>query len=315
MKILLVEDIHEAGKQYLIERGYEVVVAPDRSVETVKNIIADYDGVITRSYSFPAEIIENASKLKVIGRFGIGVEHIDVEAATKLGIYVTNAPTAGVNSVAEHTASMILALAKRTIESDKATRNGYWNFRNEHLSSDLEGKVLGVVALGRIGQLVAEKMYHGFGMKVIGYDPYISKTLDFIEMVSLEGVYRNADFVTLHLPSTPETDKSVNSNVFDMMKESAYLINAARGSIINEKDLIDALKNKKIAGAGIDVFSVEPPNIENELFKFDNVVLTPHYASLSKEAAARLAIHAAQGVDEVLTGKTPTWAVNKPELS
>lgn len=237
-----------------------------------------------------------------------------MNAATERGIYVTNAPIAGVNSVAEHTSALILALAKRIRESDKATRKGYWNFRNEHLSSDIEGKILGLVGLGKIGQLVAKKMHFGFGMKIIAYDPYLTEKFEYVDMCTLEDLYKSSDYVSLHLPSTEETNNSVDIRVFEKMKDSAYLINASRGSIINEKDLVTALRNKMISGAAIDVLKIEPPNIEDDIFDLDNLIITPHYAALSKEASARMGIHAAQGVDEVLSGNRPTWAVNKPKL-
>jgi D-3-phosphoglycerate dehydrogenase len=228
---------------------------------------------------------------------------------------VTFAPLSNPGTVAEHTLGLIIALAKNMIRCDRELRNGNFNIRNQLLGTDLEGKTLGIVGMGRIGSMVAQKSMLGFSMKVIGYDPFLTKDqllsgIDFTN--DWEYIFKNSDFLSLHLPSTEKTRKIVGKNEFEMMKSSAFLINASRGEIVDEKALIRALEQSKIAGAGLDVFDEEPPEKNNPLFEMQNVVLTPHNAALTAEATARMSLHAAIGIDEVLSGKKPGWPVNNP---
>ncbi len=202
------------------------------------------------------------------------------------------------------------------LRGDRATRENDWEFRNRVKGSDLAGKTLGVIGAGRVGSLVAKKARYGLDMEILVYDPYIKeiKGLPEAKLVSdLEQVFRTADFITLHLPATKETRGLIGKKYFDLMKPSAYLINAARGDVVVEKDLYEALKSGRIAGAGLDVYDPEPPKPDNPLFTLHNVILSPHNAALTTECMTRMALHAAMGIDDVLSGRRPKWPVNEPK--
>jgi len=316
-KVLLPQDIAAEGKQYLLDRGYEIKMGSGISVDILKKEVENCDAILIRTAPVPAEVIRAGKKLKVIARHGVGVDNIDVDAATKLGIYVTNSPLSNANSVAEHVIGLIIALARNMLRCDRELRNGNFQIRNQIEGLDLEGKTLALLGIGRVGSRVARKAALGLEMRVIGYDPYItqSSVIPEVELVSdREYVFTSADFISLHLPSNKQTKGTVGKKEFELMKHTAYLINTARGDIINEAELIEALTEKIIAGAALDVFEQEPPAKDNPLFGFDNVILTPHNAALTKEAKVRMALHAAMGIDEVLSGKKPRWAVNEPIL-
>ncbi len=311
LKVLVPQKIAAEGEKYLLDRGYEIVTSDGISVDALKAAVVDCDAILARTAEFPAEVLEAGNKLKVIGRHGVGTNNIDVATATRLGIQVVFTPLANSNTVAEQTISMMLALSRQLIFITNQFRQGNWEIRNQLPGMDLAGKMLGIAGLGRIGTLVAKKA-GAFDMSIIAYDPFIDKTKVSanVRMVdSLEDIFSKSDFVTLHMPFEK---KLVGKTLFDLMKPTAYFINLSRGEVVFEDELIAALQNKKMAGAALDVFEPEPPDmVNNPLFKMDNVILTPHNAALTKEATQRMAVHAAQGIDEVLTGKTPTWPVNK----
>ncbi|WP_338824923.1 Hydroxypyruvate reductase [Moorella humiferrea] len=315
-KVLIVQPIHESGMKVFDDR-FEVKVAPDPSVETVKREIKGVEGVVVRTAPFTREIIAAADSLKVIARHGVGVDNIDVRAATERGILVVNTPDANAVSVAEHTITAIGALAKRLLSMDLATRRGEWEVRNEYKAVDLDGKVLGLVGLGRIGTMVAKKAAAAFNMQVIAYDPYVrpeTAAENNITLYSdLDRIFQEADIVSLHTPLTPETRGLVNEERLALMKASAFLINFSRGGVVDEDALYKALKNGLIAGAALDVFEEEPPPRNHPLFELDNVLLSPHSAALTRECVVRMATGAAQGVVDVLTGKRPQYVVN-PEV-
>ncbi|HEY8347279.1 MAG TPA: hydroxyacid dehydrogenase [Symbiobacteriaceae bacterium] len=315
-KVLIVQPIHESGMKVFDDR-FEVKVASDPSVETVIREIEGVEGVIVRTAPFTREIIEAARSLRVIARHGVGVDNIDVKAATEHGILVLNTPDANAVSVAEHTIVAMGSLAKRVLSMDQATRAGQWEVRNEYKAVDLEGKVLGVVGLGRIGRMVARKARAAFDMRVLGYDPYVSAEVagqEGITLVSdLDEIFRSSDFVTLHTPLTPETKHLVNAARLALMKPTAFLLNFSRGEVVDERALYHALKSGLIAGAALDVFEQEPPAADNPLFTLPNVILSPHSAALTKECVVRMATGAAQGVVDVLTGVKPRYVVN-PEV-
>ena len=313
--VLIPQDIAKEGKQYLTERGYEVRMGSGISVDILKTEVANCDAILARTAQFPAEVIRAGKKLKVIARHGVGVDNIDVDTATKLGIFVTNTPLSNANSVAEHVIGLMIALARNMIRCDREFRNGNFEIRNQLEGLDLEGKTLGLIGIGRIGSRVAKKAALGLEMKVIGYDPYVrqNSVIPELKLVSeREYVFKTADFISLHMPSTKQTKGTVGKKEFELMRPTSYLINTARGDIIDEAELIRALKEKKIAGAALDVFEQETPAKDNPLFGFDNVILTPHHAAHTKEAKIRMALHAAMGIDEVLSGKKPRWSVNNP---
>ncbi len=312
-KVLIPQDITEAGKLYLTDRGYEIKVLKDSSEEAIIREVGDYDAILARTAVYTRKIFMSAKKLKVISRYGIGTDNFDVPAATELGIQITNAPIANTVSVAEHAMSLILACAKKLIIHDKAQKNGDYGSRDKLHSTELAGKTLGLIGCGHIGRIVARMAALGFNMNVIGYDAYMKQT-QLPEYIKLyddpDTVFKEADFVSLHIPATKDTLNFVDFEKLSMMKDTAILINCARGGVVNEEDLYKALRKHVIAGAGLDVFKQEPPEKDNPLFTLDNVIVSPHNAALSNEATDRMGIHAAQGIDEVLSGKVPTWPVN-----
>ena len=312
--VLIPQDIVEEGKKYLTERGYKIKMGKGISVEDIVEDVADCDAILARTASFPREVIEAGRKLKVIGRHGVGCDNIDVAAATERGIWVCFTPEANANSVAEYTIGMIVALARQFLPSDRAVRSGAWDKRNKLPAIDLEGKTLGLVGAGRIGSRVAKKAIYGLDMKVMVYDPWVKELpgLPEVKMAEdAETIFRDSDFVSLHIPLNTETQGMFGKKYLDIMKPQAFLINAARGELVNEADLYVALKEKRIAGAALDVYDPEPPGDDNPLFTLDNVILSPHNAALTREAMARMAVGAAMGIDEVLSGGIPRWPFNR----
>jgi len=311
--VLIVQPIHKSGVE-LLEKEVEVVFASDSSAETVCREIKGIDGVIVRTAPFTRKIIESANKLKVIGRHGVGIDNIDIEAASERGIPVVYTPNALTVSVAEHTMSFILALAKRIFFSDKATREGNFTVREEFAALDLDGKTLGIVGAGRVGSTLAKKCKSAFSMKALAYDPYLSsekaKEIGISLCNNLPELLKESDFVSIHTPLTKETKGLIGERELKLMKSTAFLINVARGGIVNEKALVKALKEKWIAGVATDVFSQEPPEPDNPLLKVENTILSPHMASLTKECAIRIATSVAKGVLDVLRGDKPEYIAN-----
>lgn len=316
MKVVIPQDITAAGKDYLLERGYEVVIGSGNTdLEVMKKEVADADAILARTAPYPAEVLAAATKLQVIGRHGIGVDNIDVDYCTEKGIYVCFAPTSNAISVAEHTVGMIIACAHHFSRFDRGVRVGEWEFRNKFKGCDLQGKTLGLIGMGRIGSMVANMCMAAFGMKVIGYDAYLPADrypAGSTKVETIEEVLKNADFISLHVPSTPETRGFINKTTLAMMKPSAFLVNCARGDVVNVADLAEALKNGVIAGAGTDVFPSEPPAKDCPLFNVENIIMTPHTAALTQESMDRMGLHAAMGIHSVLSGEKPEWSVNKP---
>ncbi len=315
-KVLIPQDIMPEGKAYLTERGHEIKMGSGITVDAIKADVVDCDAILARTAPFPAEVLEAGKKLKAVGRHGVGVDNIDVARAEELGIWVTNAPESNSNTVAEHTALLILALARRLVKIIEEFRAGNFNIRNELKGSDLAGKTLGVVGLGKIGRLVVRKMA-AFDMNIIGYDEYlaVSSYPEGVEpSASWDDLFARADFITLHIPATKDTQGIVGENEFRLMKETACIINAARGEVVDEPALIAALQNGSIGGAGLDVFATEPPGSDNPLLSMDNVIATPHNAALTTECMRRMAIHAAMGIDDALNGRVPKWPVNEPKV-
>jgi D-3-phosphoglycerate dehydrogenase len=272
--------------------------------------------LLIRTAPVTEAVLKAGSKLKVVGRHGTGVDNIDIQTATELGIYVTNAPESNANSVAEQAIGLMIACARNFIKGNRELVKGNFEIRNQIKGVDLEKKTVGIIGLGRIGSFVAKKAILGLDMSVIAYDPYADKenVAPEIELVDkVDDIFQCADFVTLHLPSTPETKGMVGKREFEMMKSSAYIINTARGDLIHETELVEALQTNQIAGAGLDVYAQEPPQNDHPLFTLDNVMLTPHNSTLTKECMVRLAVHAAIGIHEVLSGQKPTWPVNEPK--
>lgn len=313
--VLIPSDISQLGKDYLRDKGYIVRQGRGTDEKTIMEDIADCDALLARNEHITRGIMEAGSRLKVISKHGVGLDKIDLEAAQELNIWVTNGPLSNTAAVAEHTMLLILACAKRLVLFDAAVRSGDYDIRNRIKGMDLEGKTLGLVGLGKIGSLVAKKAALGFDMHVIGYDPFLPPERwnpDIRRCGTMEEVFRESDVVSLHMPSTPETRGSVNRRMLDLMKPAAYLVNAARGDLIDEGDLLEALQTNRIAGAGLDVFAQEPPDPDNPIFQLPNVAVTPHNAALTAETTDRMGLHAAIGIDEVLSGIQPSWPVVIP---
>lgn len=310
--VYIPQDIEEEGKNYLIERGYRIKIGSSIDEATLIQEVKDCDAILTRSNAIiNRNVIEAANKVKIIAKYGVGIDNIDVQAATEKGIYVTNTPEANANTVAEYVIAIMLALTKKVITMDHELRKGNFVIRNSVFSEDLKGKILGIIGLGRIGKLVAKKAAQGLEMQVVAYDPYVKGTDSYIKQLeTMEEVFLTADVVSLHLPLTEETRGMISAKEFALMKPSAYFINAARGGVVDEYALIQALKEKRIAGAGIDVFEQEPPAKNHPFFQLDNCIVTPHCAALSVEGANLMSLHAAMQVHQVLSGEEPNWPVN-----
>jgi len=315
-KVLLIEKIDEAGLK-LLEGISEVKLASGASEETLMEESRDMDAIVIRALGrITAKVMDKAPRLKVVGRHGVGVDNIDLEAATRRGILVVYTPEANAEAVADHTMGLIIALSKKIVQGNYALKfKGNWNFRYEQRGIDVYGKTFGIIGLGRIGQRVAKRA-KGFDMKVLVYDPYINRDSASkvgVELVDLETLLRSSDFVTIHVPLTEETRKLLSEREFNLMKTGAFLVNTSRGGVVDERAMVKALSTGRVAGAGLDVFEKEPPDPENPLFKFDNVIVTPHMASHTVESLRKMAIEVAEGVVKVLKGETPTNIVN-PEV-
>jgi D-3-phosphoglycerate dehydrogenase len=310
-RVLVREAIAPAGVD-LLRKLFDVDVDADSDLA---EIIDRYDAIVIRSATkLTADMIGRASHLKVIGRAGVGVDNVDVEAATRRGIIVANAPESTVVSAAEHTVGLLVALARNIPQAHAALKQGRWE-RKAYGGIELAGKTLGVLGFGRIGQQVARRA-GGLGMRVIAYDPFVSadrfRELG-VERVETPGdIYAAAEFLTLHLPLNAETTRSVGAAAFAEMRDGVRLINAARGELIDEDALVDALKSGKVAGAALDVFSEEP--YAGPLLEFDNVVVTPHLAASTDEAQDRAGVIVAEQVAAALGGGLVTNAVNIPVI-
>ena len=314
-KVFIPQETASAGKEYLSALGYEIKMGNGISEEDLCRDVADCHAVMLRSAKFTEKVIAAGKNLKLIARQGAGYDNVDLNAAAQRGIYVTNAPLSTVTSVAEQTFCLLLATARNLLNNNKGLLNDNWEVRNQLTGVELDGKVLGIIGAGRIGTKVAQMATHGFSMKVIAYDPMADdeKLDSCITLVNdWDEVFKAADVISLHVPSTPKTIGSVGKKEFQMMKKNSFIVNCARGNVINEADLIDALKNKEIRGAGLDVFEQEPPAANNELFSLDNVVLMPHNSSHTEECKDRMVLHAAYEIERVLSGNAPFWPVNKP---
>jgi D-3-phosphoglycerate dehydrogenase / 2-oxoglutarate reductase len=310
-RVLVRESIAEAGVDFLRAR-FDVDVDAESSLE---EIIDGYDAIVVRSATkLTAELIGRASRLKVIGRAGVGVDNVDVEAATRRGIIVANAPESTVVSAAEHTIGLLVALARHIPQAHAALKQGRWE-RSAYGGIELAGKTLGVLGFGRIGQQVARRAL-GLGMRVVAYDPYVAadrfRELGAERVETPDEVYAAAEFLTLHLPLNAETRGSLDAAAFGAMRDGVRVINAARGELVDEDALLAALQSGKVAGAALDVFSSEP--YSGPLLELDSVVVTPHLAASTGEAQDRAGVIVAEQVAAALEGGLVTNAVNIPVI-
>ncbi len=311
-KVLIIEPIHEEGVK-LLEQEVEVKIASSIDKNTIIKEGKDCSGLLIRTSNLPGEVIKGLPKLQVIGRHGAGVDNIDIKAATSQEVLIVNAPEANYDSVAEHVVTLMLGMAKNLLVMDKNVRNGNFGIRNNILGQEIKGKTIGILGLGKIGISLAKKI-KSFDVNIIAYDPYVKKS-DVskygIEMVDdTDIIYRKSDFITLHVPLTEKTENMIGEEEFKKMKSDAFLINTSRGPVVDENALYEALKNDVIKGAGIDVYSQEPPENNNPLFELENLILSPHNAALTEEAMVNMATHVAQGMIDFYRNRKPKYIVN-----
>src|SRR5579871_3260355 len=316
--VLISDALSPAAVAIFKDRGLRVEFQPTlgKDKEKLAETIGGFDGLAIRSATkVTAKLLEKANGLKVIGRAGIGVDNVDIPAATARGIIVMNTPFGNSITTAEHAITLMLSLARQIPEADASTRAGKWE-KNKFLGVEIYGKTLGIIGCGNIGSIVADRAL-GMKMKVIAYDPYLSleRALDLgVEKVELDELLRRADFITLHTPLTDKTRNIINAETLALTKKTARLINCARGGLVNEADLFAALSSGRIAGAALDVFATEPAT-DSPLFKLPNVVCTPHLGASTREAQENVALQIAEQMSDYLTRGAIANAVNFPSIS
>src|SRR2546423_5230789 len=315
-KVLLLDGIDPAGVDVIRRsKSIEPIVHDKIAREKLLQIVADADGVIVRSSTnVDRELMQKAKRLKVIGRAGVGVDNVDIDAATESGILVMNSPGGSTTTTAEHTVAMLFALARNIPQAYRTLKNHEWE-KNKFKGVELAGKTLGVIGLGRIGSEVARKC-QAMGMNVIAFDPFINPDAHLssgFNLVEVQKVFEEADFITVHVPLTDTTRNLINKDTMATMKDGVRLLNCARGGIINEHDLYDALKSGKVAGAAFDVFEVEP-NTESPLLELDHFIATPHLGASTVEAQRKVSEDICRQVSDFLLKNTVDGALNFPRL-
>ncbi len=317
MKVLVADRLEVDGlrllkKERMVKSDVNVGLAP----EELKKIIGSYDAVIVRSATkLTKDLIEAGKNLKVIGRAGVGVDNVDLDAATRRGIIVMNTPEGNTTATAEHTMTLLLAVARKVPQAYLSLTQGKWK-REEFMGTELQGKTLGIIGLGRIGREVAKRASQGFGMKVIAYDPFITEqSVKPVGVVTsdFKTLLKQADFITVHTPLTPETKYLINKTAFQQMKQGVRVLNCARGGIIEEKALLAAIRSGKVAGAALDVFEKEPP-VNNPLLKRPEVIATPHLGAATREAQENVSVAVVKQVLDALFNRAIRNAVNLPSL-
>ncbi len=316
MKVLAADGISAKGIE-LLQKEFEVVVKEKISHEELLEMIPDFDALMVRSASkVTADVIEKAAKLKIIGRAGVGVDNIDIPAATARGIIVINSPGGNTIAATEHTMAMMLAMSRHIPIANETIQKGEWN-RKKYVGVELRGKTLGVIGMGRIGSGVAKRAL-AFDMNVIAYDPYINedraKSLG-IRVGSLDDVIAEADFITVHMPLTPETKGMISMPQMKKMKKGVRLVNCARGGIIDEADLAQAVKDGIVAGAAVDVFTSEPIPADHPLLGVPGIILTPHLGASTVEAQIGVSVDVSEGILAALKGEPVSTAVNMAPVS
>ena len=317
MKVLVSDQLGEIGVQmFEEEEGIDVDVKTGLSPEELKSIVGDYDALVIRSATkVTADLIEEAKKLKVVGRAGIGLDNVDIPAATKHGIVVMNTPTGNVITTAEHAISMMMALTRNIPRGTSSLKAGRWD-KKLLQGREVFNKILGVIGFGKIGSIVADRA-RGLKMQVIVHDPFVApeqiEKAGF-ESVSIEDLYAKSDYITVHVPKLKETTGLLNKAAFDQMKDGVMIVNCARGGIVDETDLNEALASGKVAGAALDVFESEPPGTCT-LLESDNVICTPHLGASTREAQTNVAVAVAQQIIDYLKNETISNAVNVPSVT
>jgi D-3-phosphoglycerate dehydrogenase / 2-oxoglutarate reductase len=318
MKILVTDSLAPEGLAvFKNAKGFDVDVKIGLKPDELKKICAAYDGWVIRSGTkITAELIEAATNLKVIGRAGVGFENIDADAATKRGIVVMNTPGGNNVTTGEHTVALMMALARHIPQAVASLKAGKWD-RNKYVGVELCNKTLGVIGLGNVGRIVAERGA-GLRMKVLGFDPFIAPeniARMGVEPATLDEIIAKADFITVHVPLTPDTQGLINKAAFARMKTGVRIINCARGGIVDEHDLAEAIKQGKVAGAALDVYVDEPPAADHPLVKLDQVITTPHLGASTDEAQLNVAVAVAEQMVDFLAQGVVRYAVNVPSVS
>lgn len=313
-KVYIPQAVAPEGVAYLEERGYEIVHGNNPTAEEFARQVADCEAVLLRTTLCGEPLLKAGKKLKIVARHGVGYDNIDTIAAQKLGIWVTNTPQALSDSVAEYTLAAMLAAAKRIPACSRALYAGDYFYKNSHKGMDMAGKTLGIVGFGRIGRALAKKAHFGLDMRILAY----SRTLrqeqapDYVTVCDLNTLLAQSDVVTLHIPGGAANRNLFGTEAFARMKDGAILVNVARGEVVDEEALIQALDGGKLSFAVLDVQQSEPPQAEDPLLNREDVLLTPHMASNTEECMARMALHAAWQIHKVLSGEAPDWPVNHP---
>ncbi|MBF0484245.1 MAG: phosphoglycerate dehydrogenase [Candidatus Omnitrophica bacterium] len=316
-RILITDNLQKEGVEILkAVPEFEVDVKNEVKPDELKVILKNYDAIVIRSATkLKADIIEAAGNLKFIGRAGVGLDNVDLPAATKKGIVAINTPAGNTTSTAEQTWGLIMAISRSIPQACASMKAGLWD-RNKFKGVELYGKTIGIIGLGRIGSTVA-KFAKTFGMTVIGFDPFLPVELfeqRGVTYATLEDLLKRSDYVTIHIPKSDETSDLIGDKEFGYMKKTVFVINCARGGIINEAALGRALEQKKIAGCALDVFEQEPPDFSSALFKFDNCITTPHLGASTNEAQINVAIEIAETIKNALLGKGIMNAANFPAV-
>jgi D-3-phosphoglycerate dehydrogenase len=300
----------EEEKEELGRIGAELILAQVQEENDLIHSCKEVDGLLNQYALLTRRVLENLPNCKVVSRYGVGVDSIDLKAATDLGIIVANVPDYCIDEVASQTIAMILTLIRKTAFFDQKVKSGQWDFRQGVPIHRIRGKTMGLIGSGRIGMEVARRI-SAFGVRVMAFDPYIKKTDEEIELTNLDALLKDSDFISIHCPLNESTRHLIGEKEFQKMEKKPLLINTSRGPIIDEKALIQALVEGRISGAGLDVFEKEPPDPENPLLKMENVILSPHVGFYSEESISELKRRTAKNVSDVLLGKWPKSVVNR----
>ena len=314
MKVLVCDNVSPKGVAHLEAQSGLDVTAVDGAL--TDDLLADAKAIIVRSATnVTPEVMRKAPRLRVVGRAGVGVDNVDVEAATQRGIVVMNTPSGNTISTAELTFSMLMALARKIPQAHMSMKNGKWD-RKAFAGTELSGKTIGILGIGRIGSQVARRAI-AFGMRVLAFDPYLSmskaRALQ-VELLELDEIYERSDFITVHMPLSDETRDMLGADAFSKMKDGACVVNCARGGIINEADLVAAIKSGKVGGAALDVYDAEPLPEDAELRELPQVIMTPHLGASTKEAQESVGLEVAEAVTDYLVDGAIRNAVNMPSL-
>jgi D-3-phosphoglycerate dehydrogenase len=310
--VFIPESIAQCGLD-LLKSECDCVAPWENGTEVDRNSLYGADAVIVRLFTVGQQDLEQCRRLRVIAKHGVGVDNIDVKAATAAGISVVSTPRANANAVAEHTLTLMLALARNVAPASAIIAQGRFSDRGQYQGVELEGRTLGVIGLGNVGRRVARMAAHGLHMSVLAYDPFLpegAETSPAVLEESLETLLSAADFLTLHVSLTSETKHLINAQSLRLMKPDCRIVNTSRGAVINEIALANALSQGHLAGAALDVFEEEPLPADHPLVRAPNTLLTPHISSSTKESLDRMSLQAAQGAIDVLNGRTPQYPVN-----